>query len=441
MKKRLLVVSADAMVCEDLDAMRSLPNYQKYLSGGCEATEGVRSIYPTVTYPIHVSMITGCYAGHHGVVSNHRFSTGATDNTWNWAKCYSVQDIFSVAKKAGYTTAAIGWPVTGNHSDIDYLAAEYWMPEEGDTLRSSFMRMGTSEEMMEILQRNAQYLPKSYEKGGKQNFLQWPAVDEFWVNSTCDLIRTHKPEVVFLHIATFDNYRHSYGVFNSHLDEARRNLDAYIGQLMEACKEAGVQDETNLVLVSDHGQRDICRIVHPNVLLADQKFLQVDETGAVLEWDAFCLSNAMSALVYLKDPSDLQLQKNVYTYLQKLQNEGVYGIGKVLTAEEAREQEHLYGDFSFVLESDGYTSFGSKAIRPLVQNYDISDYRFGRATHGYLPQYGPQPVFAAKGPDFCENVTLRRINIVDEAPTYAKLLGTTLNADGTPLDCFVKIRD
>ena len=38
MKKRILVFSADAMVCEDVDALRQLPNFQKYLAGGCEVT-------------------------------------------------------------------------------------------------------------------------------------------------------------------------------------------------------------------------------------------------------------------------------------------------------------------------------------------------------------------------------------------------------------------
>ena len=38
MKKRILVYSVDAMVCEDVDALRRLPNFQKFLAGGCEVT-------------------------------------------------------------------------------------------------------------------------------------------------------------------------------------------------------------------------------------------------------------------------------------------------------------------------------------------------------------------------------------------------------------------
>ena len=73
-KKRLLVCSVDAMVCEDLELLKELPNFRKYLAGGCEVTEGMRSVYPSVTYPAHVSMITGCYPGTHGLTSNFRFS-------------------------------------------------------------------------------------------------------------------------------------------------------------------------------------------------------------------------------------------------------------------------------------------------------------------------------------------------------------------------------
>ena len=158
-----------------------------------------------------------------------------------------------------------------------------------------------------------------------------------------------------------------------------------------------------------------------------------------LDWRAYCFSNAMSANVYLKDPDDAALKQAVYDHLKALQEEGVYGIGHIYTAEEAREKEHLYGGFSFVLESDGYTSFGDKAVRPLVQNFDVDDYRFGRATHGYLPDFGAQPVFVAKGPDFRCGVTLERGLVVDEAPTYAKLLGVELpQADGRPMEQFLR---
>ena len=112
---------------------------------------------------------------------------------------------------------------------------------------------------------------------------------------------------------------------------------------------------------------------------------------------------------------------------------------RIYTAEEADREEGLKGDFTFVIESDGYTSFGDRAVRPLVQNFDASDYRFGRATHGYMPDYGPQPVFVAKGPAIREGVELGRGRVIDEAPTFAKIIGQPLpQADGKPIDEILK---
>ena len=61
--------------------------------------------------------------------------------------------------------------------------------------------------------------------------------------------------------------------------------------------------------------------------------------------------------------------------------------------------------------------------RPIVSNFDSTDYRYGHATHGYLPDRGPQPVFLAWGPDVKPGVVLDRRPIVDAPCTMAALLG------------------
>lgn len=121
-------------------------------------------------------------------------------------------------------------------------------------------------------------------------------------------------------------------------------------------------------------------------------------------------------------------------------NEGIYGFSQVFTRQEIKEQEHVDGPFSFYLETDGFTSFSNSCVRPVVVNsFDASDYRSGKATHGYLPDKGPQPVFLAVGPDFKKNVIIERRPVVDLAPTWAKLLGVPLpEADGRPILAFLK---
>ncbi|MCQ2427653.1 MAG: alkaline phosphatase family protein, partial [Clostridia bacterium] len=114
-------------------------------------------------------------------------------------------------------------------------------------------------------------------------------------------------------------------------------------------------------------------------------------------------------------------------------------ISEVYTKEEIEEKEHLGGPFSFVIETDGYTSFAEDWKRPMVKQLDLTDYRFGKATHGHYPDKGPQPVFVAYGPDIKAGVVLDRRPTVDEAPTYARILGVELpDADGHAIEEILK---
>ena len=56
-----------------------------------------------------------------------------------------------------------------------------------------------------------------------------------------------------------------------------------------------------------------------------------------------------------------------------------------------------------------------------------------RASHGHDPAVGPQPVFIGYGPSFRSGVVLPEGKIIDEAPTYARILGLELpDAEGKP---------
>ena len=129
----------------------------------------------------------------------------------------------------------------------------------------------------------------------------------------------------------------------------------------------------------------------------------------------------------------MQDYAKTYAVLQKMAAEGIYGFTTVYTKDETKAMG-LDGDFSFVLETDGYTSFSTDWNRPAVRPFDRNDFRYGHATHGYLPEKGPQPTFMAVGPSFRENVWLDSAAMIDEAPTFAALLGVPLPAaDGKVL--------
>lgn len=429
MRQKLIVISQDALTYEDVEQLQHMPNYQKYLAGGCRVKK-VRSIYPTITYPCHTTMITGVWPNKHGIHGNLQLIPGQSKLPWKWFREWVKweEDIFTVAKRANLTTASIFWPVTGGHPSIDYLIDEYW-PQAGDTdIREVFRRAGSSEEVLDIIEAQL--------KGCK--IRTHPDTEEFQMRCAREMILKFQPDLLFMHPGNVDAYRHSKGLFNDVVSKGVEETDIYIGWIMKAVEDAGLLDCTNLVLTSDHGMIDIKRVINVNVLLADAGLIKLNEDGSLKDWTAYCQSGGSQALVYLKDPTDQVAYDRTYQLLKRLASEGIYGFREVYTEPEIDELEHLGGDFAFALETDGYTSFGNSMVRPLVSDYDLSDYRYGRATHGHRPDKGLQPVFVAKGPGFRKNVVLERTDLINEAPTYARLFGLEMpHADGHPLEEFL----
>ena len=76
-RQKLVVFSADAMVFEDMELMRTLPNFSRYFANA-SGVKRVRSIYPSVTYPAHATIASGLYPCHHGIVNNEVLCPGRT---------------------------------------------------------------------------------------------------------------------------------------------------------------------------------------------------------------------------------------------------------------------------------------------------------------------------------------------------------------------------
>lgn len=430
---KVLVISSDATVGEDLDYFQTLESYRRYFSGSSRIYS-VSSIYPTVTFPAHATMMTGSYPGRHGIFSNMQLIPGLDPAPWQWNSSFlKCTDIFTEAKKAGLSTSAVMWPVTAGNASIDYHIADYWAQGDGDTTEKAFERAGASKEVLEIVARNKHIFDGVERKH--------PERDDFCVACACDIIREFKPDLMMIHPANIDAARHENGVFGPHIMKALDRLDGWIMDLGKSLEDAGILDETDIFLVSDHGQMDVRRNIELNVILKERGFIETDENGRIVSWKAYCLSNGMSALIFLSDPSDVELEKSVRKLLDELLEEGLYGFSEIFTTKEADRIYHFSGDFSFVLETDGYTAFGDSVERPLVRPLDNRDYRFGAATHGYLPEKGPQPMLLAVGPDIVENEVFHGDHIVNEAPTYASILGFDIpGADGRPMDYLFRRR-
>lgn len=427
MKKKLFVLSMDAMVHEDVAYMEKKPNFKRIMEKRAEV-ERVCSVYPASTYPAHTTLMTGCYPGKHGVYSNFQLQT-APDGIAHWPTDSSyvfAEDLFAAAKRAGCTTAAVYWPITAGNPNIDHVINEYFFyyPGEKDRVEEIFAAQGADEVALQAVRENLRYFP-----GGKAPVTE--LFDDFIMGCACSLIRNVQPDVLLVHNCLVDTMRHRGGVFGSHIAEALDRMDAWLGNVLDAMERAGVLEQTDFVILSDHGQMDVIRSVQVNVLLRQGGFLSVAPNDTLYTWQAYAQSNGISAAVYLRDPGNRKLYDRVYAYLLQLQKTGKYGIETVLTGEMLAERYGQRGPFSFMLEAEPGTEFGGRWIGEPVSLRPADK---PRGAHGNMPEKGPQPIFLAHGPSFRAGAVVPRAKLVDVAPTLAAVLGQKLTeADGSVL--------
>jgi len=420
----LLVISIDALVFEDIEHFKKQPVFKEFFQGS-SMVERMRTIYPTMTYPAHVSILTGTYPNKHGIIHNEKFLFKEGPTVWQWyADAIKVPTLMDYSKEAGYTTGNVNWPVTAGAKSIDYNIPEIWPLNKEDDPRPLFLKAGSAPIIKTVFDKNKE----------KWDWKNHPGYEVFATGCAVDIIKTYKPEVMLIHLSEVDHSRHANGVFSNYVKRAIELTDKWLGELFTALKEAGVYDDTNIVILGDHGQMDVHKVCHLNVLFVKAGLIKVHDKN-VVSYDAYAKSCGLSAHIFLKDPFDKSMEAKVYSLLKEWQKKPEYGIGEIFFREEVNEKYHLNGDFSFVIETDGCTSFGNHVDGEEVSATRNDDYKFGRATHGYLPFKGPQPTFIAKGPDFRRGVVIPNANTVDEAPTLAKLLGFEMkNVDGRVLN-------
>lgn len=430
MKQKLFVISIDAMVREDVDYLMQKPNFARIMARRAEVDK-VCTVYPSLTYPAHASILTGCRPGKTGIYTNQPLKT-VKDGYSHWYLEYShlrVEDFFAAAKRAGCSTACVYWPITACNPNIDHVINEYFFYFPQETPQEAFARQGASPQALQAVAENMDRFPPK----GLQSP---PALDttfnHFLMGCACSLIRSCKPDVMLVHNCYLDAKRHYYGLFSKETKDALDMMDVWMGEVLQAMEDAGGYENVNFVVLSDHGQMDFDRYTRLNVLLQQGGFIDLAPDGSIYDWRAFSKSSGMSTAVFLSDPGHKALEERVYAYLQQLAEDERWGIEQVFTAQEAREQYGTYGTFSFIVESDGHTTFHDDWHgKPSCPVEEIKGYR---AKHGYRPEKGPQPIFLAAGPAFKPGAVLKNAHVTDEAPTLAAVLSQTMpQADGRVL--------
>ena len=342
------------------------------------AKSGVRAnkmqpVYPTKTFPNHLSIITGLLPINHGVVDNrfcdskrndcYSMGKGRDDSTW-----FSGIPLWNLATMQGLKSASYFWP----ESDARFngMTPDYYY----------------------------HYSKHSDYQNRIEQIIQW-----------LKLPAPQRPQLVISYFSLVDSMGHKYGPDAEQTKQAVQQVDALMGQLQQRLD--ALEQEINLVIVSDHGMST----VEPNQSIAinnlpkDDKFM-VKNTGP-------------RVLIYANENTTAA---DISSYKAQL-SKAAKGRYTVLT-DNQRAQYHYQNNGrtgDIILQTTAPRSFADSG----EVNY--------LGTHGYAYSDDMAATFIATGPAFKQGVTLDKVNNLDIYPLIAKVLGIELlskiDSDGATL--------
>jgi Uncharacterized proteins of the AP superfamily len=408
--QHLVIISLDSLGFRDINEHRSeLPTLNKLVNGGTWVKE-VKGIYPTLTYPSHTTIITGQYPNVHGIVNNTKIQTQRRSPDWFWyQKDVKVPTLYDLARKQNLKTAAFLWPVTAG-SKINYNLAEIF-PN----------RIWTNQVLVSLKASSPLFILEMNQKYGKlRNGIHQPQLDEFITACAVDTIKNKKPNLTLLHLVDMDSMRHRYGVRSDEAMEALHRLDNHVAKVIAATKAASTFEDTNFVILGDHYQINVDKMIHLNTLFAKRGWVtpRPDQT---FKNDWRVMAKTCDGCTYIYTRNFDQLER-----LRDLLN-GVEGIERIYSQQEAIARG-ADPECTLMVEAKAGYYFTDESERAQVVEKVMpemmGDADRYQGVHGYDPDKpGYKTTLIFNGPMVKENQTIDQANLVDEAPTFAKLLG------------------
>lgn len=419
--KYVIVISFDAVSEEDLEFLSKQPNFSKLIKNGA-LIKNVESVYPSLTYPAHATIVTGKYPKNHGVINNTVLDFKNDNPDWYWYRKYIKGDtIFDLAEKSGMKTCSILWPVTAR-SKITYNMPEIFCTKRYDNQILKSALAGSKIYQVNMNKRFG-YLRQGMEE---------PYLDNFATEVAKKTIRELKPNLILLHLIDSDSQKHKYGIENKKVIESLKRHDERLGEIIESLKLAGIYEDSTIIALGDHNQINVNNVIKLNSILMKNDLINVNG-NKIKSYKAIAKSCDGSSYIYLKNKNDVETRKKVRDILNELKNKYSNVIEEVYNNEEIK---NLGADInaSFMIEAKrGYyfiDDFLGEAIEVIDESSKIKHKL--RASHGYLPSRDNyKTFFIAYGKTIKKGVVLEKGKLINHGPTIAKILDIDLrDCDG-----------
>lgn len=419
--KYVIVISFDSVSEEDLEFLSKQPNFSKLIKNGA-LIKNVESVYPSLTYPAHATIVTGKYPKNHGVINNTVLDFKNDNPDWYWYRKYIKGDtIFDLAEKSGMKTCSILWPVTAR-SKITYNMPEIFCTKRYDNQILKSALAGSKIYQVNMNKRFG-YLRQGMEE---------PYLDNFATEVAKKTIRELKPNLILLHLIDSDSQKHKYGIENKKVIESLKRHDERLGEIIESLKLAGIYEDSTIIALGDHSQINVNNVIKLNSILMKNDLINFNG-NKIKSYKAIAKSCDGSSYIYLKNKNDVETRKKVRDILNELKNKYSNVIEEVYNNEEIK---NLGADInaSFMIEAKrGYyfiDDFLGEAIEVIDESSKIKHKL--RASHGYLPSRDNyKTFFIAYGKTIKKGVVLEKGKLINHGPTIAKILDIDLrDCDG-----------
>jgi alkaline phosphatase D len=334
---------------------------------GVWAPEGMMPSYPSLTFPNHLTIVTGLYPEHHGIVANsfldpakgarysYMDSQATADGSW-----YSGVPLWSLAEERGMRSACLIWP--GSDAKIAGFRPSYYAHYDAKTERTPEAQQARVDDVVALL--------------------RLPAAD--------------RPHFIAMYFSEPDHEGHNFGPDARETRTAELKMDAIVGKLEAALKATGLL--VDLVVVSDHG-----------MVKSEGGWIDLDQFANLGAFDS------VGAFLYGKTEED---RTRVYEQLKHVSSQFMVFRLKNVPADLNFNQNPREGDPVIV-------ATGPYAIRAKAPPAGQPSPPPTVGMHGFDPHAMPEmkAIFFAAGPDLVAGKTVAPFDNVNLYSWLAHLLG------------------
>jgi predicted AlkP superfamily pyrophosphatase or phosphodiesterase len=360
-KPYVVLISIDGLRSDFVEKYHATA-LQAYGKSGIVANY-MTSVFPSLTFPNHYSIVTGLYPAHHGLVDNTFFDEKANAT-------YTMSNKKMVADPYWYGGTPL-WVLAEKQQMV--TASFYWVASEAPILNTKPTYFYNYNDKIKIEKRIAQ-------------IKDWLSLPE---KTRPHLITFYMPEV--------DDAGHNYGPNSKQAEAAVQYIDGVIKQMNEAVSSLNLP--VNYILVSDHGM----------ALVDSQNPIRLPKSVDPTKFNV--PSGSALLQLYAKDTAAI-----MPTYQALLKEANGYDVYLKNNAPK---------DFHYSQLDDRFNRIGDIIlVAKLPYTFSLSGKPSSPGKHGYDPKLlEMRASFMAWGPAFKSGKKINGFENIHVYPLVAKILG------------------